>query len=101
MRDNCTVIVFLAYGRPTFPPTVPRLCPQHCKKVGLLEVLGHRLADGIHFEANGSESRVGQNVAAVEHECGLAHAVIDALEVQRRELVPLCHHSNSVGILQE
>ena len=40
-----------------------------------------------------------QDVAAIENEGGLDHALVDFGVVQRLELVPLCQHAQRVAAL--
>lgn len=51
-------------------------------------VLGLGLPDAVHLEADGAEGVDVHDPAAVEDEGRLGHGVVDALVVQRLELVP-------------
>ena len=69
------------------------------KKTTFFLLLGHRLADGIHLEADLAQFSVRQDVAAVEDEGRLGHGSVDSSEVQGGKLIPFSHHRDRVGTL--
>ena len=62
-----------------------------------LDLRRRALADSVGFEADLTEFLEVRNVASVEEECGLGHAVVDLCEVLLGESVPFGQNGDCVG----